>query len=223
MSTKRKFLSVKYQLFVCLGFFTIFAGLLLQFYSETYPMLRTFKLLFIIVDCIGGAMIFLTLFFAYYLNRKNLSEIGRPLIIESLITFSFNFSYQAIVFHYLFNKNIVPVNLGIFFTFIAYFLFFVPLLFCLNLSLFKDYYPVLVILISFIAIGTLISGIFLTFTGASDQITGSGIELLALGSISIVFLIIVFIFYPKWKPVLLADENEEEEEENEEDEDKIEL
>ena len=221
MSSQRKFLSVKYQLFVCLGFFTIFAGLLLQFFSETYPMLMTFKPLFILVDCIGGAIIFLTLFFAYYLNRKNLSEIGRPLIIESLITFSFNFSYQALIFHYLFNKNIVPVNLGIFFTFLAYFLFFVPLLFCLNLSLFKNYYPILVILISFIAIGTLVSGIFLTFSGSSEQITGSGIELLALGSFSIIFLIIVFVFYPKWKPVLFADENEEEE--NVEDEDKIEL
>ena len=71
--------------------------------------------------------------------------------------------------------------------------------------------------IGFVSVGTLISGVLLTFTGSIDQITEQGMGVLFSG-IFIIFSIIIFlIFYPKWKFLLLDDENEEvEEEEGEE-------
>ena len=211
MSVQGKFLSLKNQLFVCFGFIVLFCGLLFHFFSDTYPMFRTFKYLFVIADCIGGVIVFLSLFFAFFSHRENLKESRKPLVIESALTFTFNFSLQASIFHYLFNNSLAPVNLGLFFIFASGFFFFVAL-YNLTLILFKKYYVILFTVFGFVSIGTLISGVLLTFTGSIEQITTYGIEVLVVGLMSILVIIIVLISYPKWKPLLLEDENEEDEE-----------
>ncbi len=221
MSTRGKFLTLKNQLFVSLGFIVLFFGLLFHFYSDTYPMLRTFNYLYIIADCIGVLIIFLSLFLAYISHRSNLKESWKPLVIESSLTFAFNFSLQASLFHYLFHNSLSPANLGVFFIFVSYLFLFIAIPMSLSFSLFKKYYVIFFTAIVFVSVGSVISGVILTFTGSIDPITAIGIEVLAVGLIFILSIIITFAFYPKWKFLLAEDENEketEEDEENEEDE-----
>ncbi|MFW9923078.1 MAG: hypothetical protein ACFFDW_07285 [Candidatus Thorarchaeota archaeon] len=215
MAAQKIFLSLKNQLFICLGFLVLTCGLLFNFFSETYPMFLEFKYLFITVDCLGGIIIFLSLFFAFYLPKEHMKgkELWRPLVIESSLTFSFNLSIQALTFHYLFHNSLLPVGLGIFFIFLSYCSLFISLPVSFTLSLFKKYYRIFFTAIGFVSISTLISGVFLTFTGSIEQITSEGIGVFSLGIVSIVAVFIVLIFYPKWKS-LLSKEEEEEENEN---------
>ena len=209
MTVQKKFLSLTNQLFVFLGLIIVFLGLLFHFYSDIYPMLKSLNYLFILAYCIGGCIVVISIFFAFYSRRNNLKEERKQLVIETSLTFAINFSLKALVFHTLFHDTLTPVNLGVFFIFVAYFLFFIPLLYSLTTQLFKKYYVFLFIGIGFVSLEALISGVFLTFTGSRDQIVTSGIELLALGIFSIVLIITVFIFYPKWKFILSDEENEE--------------
>ncbi len=209
MSARGKFVSLKNQLFVILGFIVLFLGLLFHFYSDTYPMLRSFNYLFIIADCIGALIIFLSLFLAYISHKNNLKESLKSLVIESSLTFAFNFSLQALIFHYLFHNSLVPVSFGIFFSFISYLLLFIPIPMSLTFSLFKKYYVLFFTAIVFVSVGTLISGVLLTFTGSIDPIIDEGIGALSLGVFSIFAIILTFAFYPKWK-FLLAEDDEEE-------------
>ncbi|MBD3192841.1 MAG: hypothetical protein GF308_19535 [Candidatus Heimdallarchaeota archaeon] len=217
MSARGKFLSLKNQLFILLGFIILFLGLLFHFYGDgPYPMFRTFKNLFFIADCIGGFIIVLSLSWAFLSHRGNLEEAWKPLVIESSLTFAFSFSLQAAIFHILFNKRLPPVNLGVFFIFLAYLFVITSLLLSLVNFLFSRYFVILVPVIDIVSVGTTISGVFLTFTGSIDQITSEGIGVLSLGIFSILSIIIAAIFYPKWK-FLLADDEDEEDEINEED------
>ncbi|MHA1759573.1 MAG: hypothetical protein ACTSXA_03015 [Candidatus Heimdallarchaeota archaeon] len=171
-------------------------------------MFLTLKYLFIIVDCLGGSIVCIAVFLAFYSYRANLKESWKPLIIESALTFAGSFSLQATILHLLFHNNLAPVSLGLFFISIAFFFFFTALYYSTSYSLFKKYYMLLSPTIIFVSIGTLLSGIYLTFTGSIDQITSSGIGVFSVGLLFIGSLIIVFIFYPKWK-FLLAEEEEE--------------
>ena len=213
MAKREKFLSLKNQFFVCLGFAILLCGLLLNFYSENYPMFLTFKHLFIIVDCIGGVIILLSLFLAFYLRRENLKELGKQLIIESSLVFAFNFSLQAVVFHLLFNNSLLPASLGVFFVFISYCFLFIVIPFNLTLFLFKRYHVLYFTTVGFVSVSTVVSGVFLTFTGSIEEITSNGIGVLSVGVISISALVFTFIFYPKWKFILLDEKIEEEEKE----------
>lgn len=216
MSARGKFLSLKSQLFILLGFIILFLGLLFHFYGDgTYPMFRTFKNLFFIADCIGGFIIILSLSCAFLSHRSNLEEAWKPLVIESSLTFAFSFSLQAAIFHILFNKRLPPVNLGVFFIFLAYLFVITSMLLSLVNFLLSRYFVILFPVIDIVSVGTAISGVFLTFTGSIDQIIGEGIGVLSLGIFSILSIIIAAILYPKWKFLLAEDENEEEEEEDE--------
>ncbi|MHA1367469.1 MAG: hypothetical protein ACTSP5_13805 [Candidatus Heimdallarchaeota archaeon] len=178
--------------------------------SDKYPMFLTLKYLFIIVDCLGGSIVCIAVFLAFYSYRANLKESWKPLIIESALTFAGSFSLQATILHLLFHNNLAtilhllfhnnlaPVSLGLFFISIAFFFFFTALYYSTSYSLFKKYYMLLSPTIIFVSIGTLLSGIYLTFTGSIDQITSSGIGVFSVGLLFIGSLIIVFIFYPKW-------------------------
>ena len=221
MTDQKKFLSLKNQLVVFLGLIVVFLGLLFHFYSDTYPMLKSLNYLFILAYCIGGCMAGISIFIAFYSQRNDLKEARKQLVIETSLTFAINLSLQALVFHTVFHDKLTPVSIGVFFIFVSYVLVFIPTLYSLTTKLYKKYYVLLFTIIGFISLEALISGIFLTFTGSIDPIVTSGIELLALGIFSIVVIITVFIFYPKWKFVLSDDELEEEDEkEKEEDEDK---
>ncbi|MBN1330921.1 MAG: hypothetical protein JXA54_15725 [Candidatus Heimdallarchaeota archaeon] len=218
MTVQKKYLSLRSQLVACVGFIILFLGLLFHFLSDRYSMLKAFKQLFIIIDCLGGCIIVIALIFVYNHHRNNLKETKLPLIIESSLTFAFNFSLQAVIFHLVFTNSLVPVNIGLFYLFAAYFFTFMALILSLTNSLFKKYSVVLLTLVSFVSGGTLTSGVFLTFTGSINAITSSGISVFSLGIISITGLVIIFSFYPKWKVHLLEGEKEEEEGEQKDEE-----
>jgi len=165
-------------------------------------MFNSFKHLFIIVDCLGGCIVVLALFLVFFLDRNSLKESWQPLVIETSLTFAFNFSLQALLFHLLFTNSLSPVNLGIFFIFISYLFAIISLVYSLTGNLIKKYSAISLIAIIFVSLGALTSGVFLTFTGSIEQITNNGIEVFIVGIMSLSFLIIVFIFYPKWKHLL---------------------
>lgn len=218
MSIREKYPSLTNQLFVWLGFVILFVGLLFNFFGEFYPNFRTFNYLFIIVDCVGAIIILLSLFFAFYSHRTNIKELRSQIFIESSLNFALNFSLQALAFHYLFHNSNSPAGLGIFFVFVAIMCTVVALFLCIEQFLVWKYKVTFLITICLVPINTTLSGIFLTFTGSNEQIVTEGISVFFLGLTSILFLIIGFIFYPKWKFLLKENGKEDEDAEEETDE-----
>ena len=208
MVTQRTYLSIKNQIAANLGFMILFMGLLLNFYGDTYTMLKEFKILYILVDCIGGCIIAVSIALAFISNRDNLKITKMSLFIESAITFAFNLSLQSVVFHLLFTYSLLPVGLGVFFTFVSYCLIIVTLLVSFINSLFKRYKLILLIVYGFVLSGVIVSGVFLTFTGAIDPIISEGIGLLSLGVVSLLITISFLIFLPKGKQSISENENE---------------
>ena len=208
MATQRTYLSIKNQIAATLGFMILFTGLLLNFYGDSYTMLREFRTLYILADCLGGCIIVLSIALAFISNRDNLKIKGVPLFIESSLTFAFNFSLQSVAFHLLFTYNYSPVGLGVFFTFVSFCLIIVTLLVSFINSLFKRYKLILIIAYSFVLSGVIVSGVFLTFTGAIDPIISEGIGLLSLGAVSLLITISILIFLPKEKLPISENENE---------------
>jgi hypothetical protein len=215
---QKKYLSLKNQLIACFGFMVLFLGLFVHFFSKNYHQLWLSQSLIVLVSCTGAAIVVLSLLFAFIPNRNHLDELWRQLVIESSLMFAFNFSFQALLFHYFFYNILAPVSLGVFFIFLSYFILFLPLPISFTLSLFRKYYVIYFIAIVFVSVGTLASGIFLTFTGSIDPIIDEGIGVLSLGAISLLFIVSFIIFFPIWKSLLSEDEINEKEEGIEEEE-----
>jgi len=213
MFARGKIVSLKNQLIIWLGFVVLFVGLLFHFFGEFYPMFRTFNLLFIIVDCIGAFIIILSIFFAFYSRRANIKEFQSEIIIETSLNFALNFSFQALAFHYLFHNSNSPAGLGVFFVFVAIMFTVVGFFVSLKNSIIWKYKVIVLITMCLVPINTTLSGIFLTFTGSSDEIVEEGISVFFLGLTSILFLIILFMLYPKWKSLLSEEQNEEDDNE----------
>jgi hypothetical protein len=128
------------------------------------------------------------------------------------------FSHQATLFHLLFTYDLSPASLGVFYIFLAYFFAITALFMSFNDALIKTYYKIHLIIFTFIVLGTITSGIFLTFTGAIDAITDNGIGVLIVGIIFSPILLVVYFTYSKWKSFMLEYYEEEDNEEIDEEE-----
>lgn len=209
MNKRRKFLSIKKQIINFIGFLVLLIGLLFHFISDTYPMFRTGEYLYIIVACLGGGIVIVSVFLVFFSNRTILQETWHHLIIESALTFACGFSLIATILHIAYQYNVKAVDLGLIFMTIGWFFFFTALFHSANYSLFKQYYVLLTPTIILLTIATLLSGVFLTFTGSVEQITSQGIGVLFAGIFFLVTLIIIFSLYPKWKVLLIEGEDEQ--------------
>ena len=206
---QNKILSLKYQLLSLFGYFTLFVGLLFYFLSEQYLMLQSSRPIFVIIDCVGGVIVLLSTFFTFYTQRKNIEQLRLQLIMEMCIFLTFSFTLQSLVFHILFPHSFAACNTGIYFIFIAYCLVIACALLSLDKHLTK-HAKIFFGLFCFASAGAVVSGIFLTFTGAAEPIIEQGVGVLSLGAVSFFGILTGLIFYPIIKNRSAKDEDDKE-------------